>query len=101
MTRSAEDAAIVFNVIHGASEKDPGTITMPFHFDANIDLSKLRVGVRRPQNPNAPVDANFTAFLDKMKSLGATTHELPPPPTVAGAGGFGPGRPCRGGPGRS
>src|SRR5688572_5466879 len=89
LTRTVEDAAIVFNVIHGVDEKDPGSITMPFHFDSNIDLSRLRIGVRRPQNQQNP-DPNFPVFLEKLKALGAKTHELAAPPTVAGSqGGIG------------
>jgi Asp-tRNA(Asn)/Glu-tRNA(Gln) amidotransferase A subunit family amidase len=83
LTRSSEDAAMVFNVIHGADDKDPGTITMPFHFNNNIDLASLRIGVRRQSQP-AP-DANFAAFVEKLKSLGAKPKELADPPTVAGA----------------
>jgi hypothetical protein len=86
MTRTIEDAAMVFNVIHGVDPKDPGTITMPFRFNGNINLANLRIGVRQQQNP----DANFTAFLDTLKSLGAKPKEIAAPPTVAGAqGGLG------------
>lgn len=85
MTRTAEDAAIVFNVIHGADEKDPGSLTMPFRFNRNIDLSTLRIGVRK-QNAATP-DPVFAAFLDKLKSLGAKPTELADPPTVAGSQG--------------
>ncbi|HEV8409714.1 MAG TPA: amidase [Gemmatimonadaceae bacterium] len=81
LTRTMEDAAMVFNVIHGADEKDPGSITMPFHFNNNIDLASLRVGVRH-QNQAAP---EFTAFVEKLKSLGAKPKDLADPPTVAGA----------------
>jgi Asp-tRNA(Asn)/Glu-tRNA(Gln) amidotransferase A subunit family amidase len=83
LTRTAEDAAMVFNVIHGADEKDPGSITMPFHFNSNIDLSHLRIGVRRQQN----ADANFSAFVDKLKALGAKPTDIGDPPTVAGSQG--------------
>ena len=60
MTRTAEDAAIVFNVIHGGDAKDPGSLTMPFHFDSNINLAKLRIGMRKQtaQTPD-PVYARF------------------------------------------
>lgn len=83
LTRTAEDAAMVFNVIHGSDEKDPGSITMPFHFNTNIDLSHLRIGVRKQQN----ADANFTAFVDKLKALGAKPADIGDPPTVAGSQG--------------
>ena len=83
LTRTAEDSAMVFNVIHGADEKDPGTITMPFHFDNNIDLASLRIGVRHQNQPTP--DANFAAFVEKLKGLGAKPKDLADPPTVAGA----------------
>jgi Asp-tRNA(Asn)/Glu-tRNA(Gln) amidotransferase A subunit family amidase len=85
MTRTAEDAAIVFNVIHGADEKDPGSLTMPFHFNRNIDLSTLRIGVR--QQTAATPDPVFAAFVDQLKTLGAKPVELAAPPTVAGSQG--------------
>jgi hypothetical protein len=88
LTRTAEDAAMVFNVIHGADAKDPGSLTMPFHFNADIDLSRLRIGVRK-QTAATP-DPVFAAFLDKLKSLGAKPVEMADPPTVAGSqGGIG------------
>jgi Asp-tRNA(Asn)/Glu-tRNA(Gln) amidotransferase A subunit family amidase len=83
LTRSSQDAAMVFNVIHGADEKDPGTITMPFHFNDNIDLASLRIGVRRQNQPTP--DANFAAFVERLKALGAKPTDLADPPTVAGA----------------
>ena len=88
LTRTAEDAAMVFNVIHGADEKDPGSITMPFHFNSNIDFACLRIGVRRQntQNQQTP-DTIFPAFVDKLKSLGAKPKDLGDPPTVAGSRG--------------
>lgn len=83
MTRTAEDAAIVFNVIHGADRNDPGSITMPFHFNSNIDLKSLRIGMRAQTNP----DPYYTAFVDKLKALGAKPTDLGAPPTVAGSAG--------------
>lgn len=83
ITRTVEDAAIVFNVIHGADEKDPGTITMPFHFQRNIDFKTVRFGVRAQNNP----DPVFTAFADHLKALGATLVDLPDPPQVSGSQG--------------
>ncbi len=83
LTRTSEDAAMVFNIIHGVDEKDPGSITMPFHFEQNIDLKALRLGVRAQASP----DPNFTAFVEKLKSLGAKTHDLGDPPSVTGSRG--------------
>ena len=83
MTRTAEDAAMVFNVIHGADRNDPGTITMPFHFNSNIDLKSLRIGMRAQNN----ADPYYTAFVDRLKALGAKPTDLGAPPTVAGSAG--------------
>ncbi len=77
ITRSVEDAAMVFNVIHGSDEKDPSTLTTPFQFDRNLKLAGLRIGV----DPNgAPKE-----FVDKLRDLGAKTTEIGARPAVGGA----------------
>ena len=78
LCRTAEDCAMVFNVIHGSDEKDPGTITMPFHFDRNIKLASVRVGV----DANAPKE-----FVDKLRELGASPKEIAARPQIGGGGG--------------
>jgi Asp-tRNA(Asn)/Glu-tRNA(Gln) amidotransferase A subunit family amidase len=42
--RSAEDAAVVFNYIHGTDGKDPGAVNMPFNYGVKKDIKKLRIG---------------------------------------------------------
>lgn len=44
MCRSAEDCAIVFNAIYGPDGKDNSVINVPFNWNANADVRKLRVG---------------------------------------------------------
>jgi Asp-tRNA(Asn)/Glu-tRNA(Gln) amidotransferase A subunit family amidase len=86
LTRTAEDAAMVFNVIHGADPKDPSSITMPFHFNSDINLANLRLGVRPQRAP----DPQFAAFVEQLRALGAKPRDLGNPPTVAGSqGGLG------------
>jgi len=80
LCRTAEDCAMVFNVIHGSDEKDPGTITMPFHFDHNIKLASLRIGV----DAAAPKE-----FVDKLRELGAQPTEIAARPQMGGGGGGG------------
>jgi hypothetical protein len=77
ITRTVEDAAMVFNVIHGVDEKDPSTVTTPFQFDRKINLATLRIGV----DPNAPKE-----FVDKLKALGMQPKDVGPRPTVGGSG---------------
>jgi Asp-tRNA(Asn)/Glu-tRNA(Gln) amidotransferase A subunit family amidase len=67
MCRSIEDCALVFNALHGASEKDPATITAPFVFDRSVDLSALRIGF----DEDAP-----ESFLEKLSNLGASLKEM-------------------------
>jgi hypothetical protein len=75
--RTIEDAAMVFNTIHGVDPKDPGTVTTPFHFDRNIKLASVRIGV----DATAP-----TEFVDKLRELGASPTPLGPRPQMQGGG---------------
>jgi Amidase len=75
ITRTSEDAAMVFNVIHGVDEKDPSTVTMPFQFNRNIDLASLRIGV----DEQAPDE-----LVNKLKALGMKPVTIGARPTVDG-----------------
>lgn len=44
ITRSVEDAAIVFNAIYGPDGKDQSVIDLPFNYKPDVDLSKLTIG---------------------------------------------------------
>lgn len=72
MCRSIEDCALVFNAIHGASEKDPASLTVPFVFDRNVDLATMRIGY----TDDAP-----ESFLEKLGDLGASLREMNPLPS--------------------
>jgi len=80
ITRTVEDAAMVFNAIHGVDEKDPSTVTTPFQFDRKVNLAAMRIGV----DPNAPKE-----FVDKLKELGMQPKDVGARPTVGGSGGGG------------
>ncbi len=75
LTRTSEDAAMVFNIIHGVDEKDPSTVTMPFQFNRNIDLASLRIGV----DDQAPPE-----LVNKLRELGMKPVTIGARPTVAG-----------------
>lgn len=79
LARTIEDCAMVFNAIHGVDAKDPGTVTTPFHFDRNIKLAAMRIGV----DPQAPKE-----FVDGLVALGAKPKPIGARPAQAG-GGFG------------
>ena len=71
MCRSIQDCALVFNAIHGASEKDPSTVTAPFVFDPDLDLSTVQIGFTE----DAPRE-----FLDQLEGFGARLREMNPLP---------------------
>jgi Asp-tRNA(Asn)/Glu-tRNA(Gln) amidotransferase A subunit family amidase len=62
LCRTVEDCALVFHAIHGADEKDPATLTTPFRFQRQPDLTTLRIGY----DEEAP-----EAFVEALRSLGA------------------------------
>lgn len=72
LCRSIEDCALVFNAIHGADEKDPGTVTTPFNFDRNVDLSALSIGYEE----GAP-----ESFVEALRGLGANPRPMPELPS--------------------
>jgi Asp-tRNA(Asn)/Glu-tRNA(Gln) amidotransferase A subunit family amidase len=80
MCRNVEDCALVVNTIHGADEKDPATVTAPFRFDRNVDLTKLRIGF----DSGSP-----DAVVAKLRDLGAQLKPMPARPNQAGISGLG------------
>jgi Asp-tRNA(Asn)/Glu-tRNA(Gln) amidotransferase A subunit family amidase len=83
--RTVEDAAMVFNTIHGADEKDPATVTAPFRFERKVDWSKLRIGYDEGTGQNAAP----MAVVEKLRELGATLKPMPARPSSAGISGLG------------
>lgn len=45
MARSAEDCALVYDVLRGEDPRDPSTVDAPFAFQPDVDVRSLRVGV--------------------------------------------------------
>ena len=68
MCRSALDCALVFNAMHGADEKDPGSLTAPFRFDPAPDLAAMRIGYTE----DAP-----ESFVEALGGLGADPQPMP------------------------
>ena len=71
MCRSAEDTAIVFDAIRGADGKDPTARDVPFNFDAEMDVAKLRVGyVRSAFEAEQDKDGARSTVLDELRGIG-------------------------------
>jgi len=77
ITRSPEDAAMVFNAIHGVDEKDPSTVTTPFRFNPNVNLTDLRIGV----DPHAPPE-----MIATLRGLGMRPIDIGARPNIPGGG---------------
>jgi Asp-tRNA(Asn)/Glu-tRNA(Gln) amidotransferase A subunit family amidase len=67
MCRTIEDCALVFNEIHGASDRDPASLTTPFRYDRNADLASFSIGY----DEDAP-----ESFLEQLSSMGAQLREM-------------------------
>jgi Asp-tRNA(Asn)/Glu-tRNA(Gln) amidotransferase A subunit family amidase len=72
--RTIEDCALVFNAIRGPDGKDLTVVDLPFNWNVNLDIKKLRVGYFRSafeaERENKRAKANDDAVLDGLRSLG-------------------------------
>jgi Asp-tRNA(Asn)/Glu-tRNA(Gln) amidotransferase A subunit family amidase len=80
ITRSAEDAALVFGVIHGRDPSDPASVTRPFDWPGKGTLADLTVGYTDTGRM-----ADERPELKALKGLGVTLVpiDLPAPPSLA------------------
>lgn len=72
--RTVEDCAVVFNVIARPDELDLSVIDLPFNWDADIDIKKLRVGyVEKAFHEDGRSDdlkKNDQRVLEQLKAMG-------------------------------
>jgi Asp-tRNA(Asn)/Glu-tRNA(Gln) amidotransferase A subunit family amidase len=73
ITRSVEDAAIVFNVIQGTDPQDLSTLPAAFAYDGNVkSLKGYKIGYTKADfDRKYPGHANDSLTLAKLKDLGA------------------------------
>ncbi|MEP6952162.1 MAG: amidase [Ginsengibacter sp.] len=69
--RSAEDAAIVFNYLHGTDGKDAAAVNMPFNYTGKADLSKMKIAYAKNYFGKKDTLGNENAVLEVFKSAGA------------------------------
>ncbi len=70
--RSAEDAAIVFNYLHGTDGKDAAAVNMPFNYTGKADLSKMKIAYAKNYFGKKDTLGNEEAVLDVYRKAGAT-----------------------------
>jgi Asp-tRNA(Asn)/Glu-tRNA(Gln) amidotransferase A subunit family amidase len=80
MCRSVEDCALILAAIQGPDDHDLAVQDIPFNWDANFDIHKLRVGYLKAAFSNTRqtprVDANDAAALEKLRSMGFNLIEI-------------------------
>ena len=69
--RSAEDAAVVFNFIHGTDGKDQAATNMPFNYTGKADLSKMKIAYAKNYFESGDTLGNELKVLDVYRRLGA------------------------------
>ena len=69
--RSAADAAIVFNYIHGTDGKDGSAVNMPFNYTPNKDIKKLKIAYTKNYfDKIKDTSRNEFKVLEEFKKLG-------------------------------
>ncbi len=69
--RSAEDAAIVFNYLHGTDGNDAAAVNMPFNYTGKADLSKMKIAYAKNYFGKKDTLGNEDAVLDVFRKAGA------------------------------
>jgi Asp-tRNA(Asn)/Glu-tRNA(Gln) amidotransferase A subunit family amidase len=76
MARSVEDTLLVLNAISGPDGGDLGSVPSKLDFDANADVTGLRVGYFPKWMQEAPATDVDRAALDTVKKLGMNAVEV-------------------------
>jgi len=71
LCRSAEDAAVVFNYLHGTDGKDASAVNMPFNYTGKTDLSKLKIAYAKNYFSRRDTMGNELAVLEAFRKSGA------------------------------
>lgn len=71
LCKSAEDAAVVFNYLHGTDGKDASAVNMPFNYKAKTDLSKLKIAYAKNYFGRRDTIGNELQALDAFRKAGA------------------------------
>ncbi len=69
--RSAEDAAVVFNFLHGTDGKDQAAVNMPFNYTGKANLSKLKIAYAKNYFDKIDSSNNEFKVLEVYRKLGA------------------------------
>jgi Asp-tRNA(Asn)/Glu-tRNA(Gln) amidotransferase A subunit family amidase len=82
--RSAEDAAIVFNFIHGADQEDASSISRAFNYNGSLDIKKLKVAYISNYIDTLPANSPEKQTLAVLKEMGVQLVPLSFPDSLHG-----------------
>jgi Asp-tRNA(Asn)/Glu-tRNA(Gln) amidotransferase A subunit family amidase len=82
--RSAEDAAIVFNYIHGSDSFDESSISFAFNYTGSADFKKLKIAYVSNYIDSLPANSLEKRTLEVLKEMGANLIPLVFPDTLHG-----------------
>jgi Asp-tRNA(Asn)/Glu-tRNA(Gln) amidotransferase A subunit family amidase len=71
LCRSAEDAAFIFNYIHGADKIDQSSIDFAFNYTGAVDLSKLKIAYIKNYIDTLPALSSEKQTLVGLRKMGA------------------------------
>ncbi len=84
LCRSAEDAAIVFNYIHGADSYDQSSINFAFNYTGSVDISKLKIAYAKNYIDTLPETSTEKQTLISLKKMGAHITPIDFPDSLHG-----------------
>lgn len=76
ITRSAEDAAIVFDAIRGADDKDKTVKDSPFNYTGKVDFKKLKIGYLKNNFDSLKEASMELQTIETLKKLGADIQPI-------------------------
>ena len=78
MCRSAEDCAIVFDIINGKDSLDKTTKNAAFNFNSDLDISQLKVGILQElvEKDTSQSGENLRKAIDILKNKGVQMISL-------------------------
>lgn len=86
LTRSVEDAAIVFNAMYGPDGKDQSVVDLPFNYNADVNLEDLQIGyVKSAFETDYYNKSRDSLTLVKLRELGADLKPIELPEYPVGA----------------
>ena len=71
LCRSAEDAAIVFNYVHGADQSDASSIQFAFNYTGSTNMKQLKIAYVKNYIDTLPSASTEKQTLERLKEMGA------------------------------